>query len=104
MSTGAEALAHFVCNGTHVGAGSDAGTKARAVGIDREDGEFLDFDLHGLEHYLFLFSCQLVGGDAVDFFGRERRRDLLDQAEESGGEILEVIESGGGGLRVADWV
>src|SRR5580693_4986622 len=85
MSTCTEELAHFVGHRTHVGAGGYAGAEAGAVAFDGEDNEFLNFDLDRLENYLFLFSCQLVGRDAVDFLGGEWWRDLLDYAQEPGG-------------------
>ena len=80
-------------HGTHVGSRGYAGAEAGAVGFDGEDVEFLDLDLDWLQDYLFLFSCQFVGRDAVDFFGGEWRRDLLDYAEKSGGELLELIQA-----------
>jgi len=88
MGSAAEALAHFVCDGTHVGTGSDAGAKLGAVGFDGADHEFLDFDFHCVQDDLLLFSRQLVSGDAMDFFGGERRRDLLDDADELRREFL----------------
>ncbi len=39
-----------------------------------------------------MFSGELVGGDAVDFFGGERWRELFDEAEESGAELLELLQ------------
>ncbi len=95
MGSGAETLAHFVSDGTHVGSRSHAGAEAGAVGFDGEDDEFLDLDLNRLQDYLLLFSRQLVGRDAVDFLGRERRRDLLDEALECGSELLDGREGEG---------
>jgi hypothetical protein len=52
-----------VGDGTHVGSRGYAGAEVGAVALDSSDYEFLDLDVH-----------RLVGGDAVDFLGRERRR------------------------------
>ena len=49
MRAAAEALAHFVGDGAHVGSGGDAGAKVGAVAIDSDDFEFLDLDLHRLQ-------------------------------------------------------
>jgi len=91
MGPAAEALAHFVGDGAHVGSRGYACAKAGAAAFDREDEEFFDFDLHCFQHYLLLFSCQLVGGDALNFFGGERWRDLLDNAEKFGAERLQFV-------------
>jgi len=92
MGSAAEELAHFVGDGAHVGSGGDAGAEAGAVGVDGKDDEFFDLDLDRLEDYLFIFSCQLVGGDAVDFLGGEWRWSLLNEAVEFGGELLESVQ------------
>ena len=75
MSSAAQALAHFVGYGTHVGAAGYAGAEAGAVGFDRKNFEFFDLDLHRFESYFLLFSGKLIGGNALDFLGREWRRD-----------------------------
>ena len=89
MGSAAKTLTHFVGDGTHVGSRGHAGTEVGAVRLDGRDGEFLYLDFGGLQDNLFLFSCQLVGGDAVDFFGGEWWRDLLDEAPEPRSEILQ---------------
>ena len=66
MGSASEQLAHVVGNRSHVGAGTDASAKADAVGVDGNNFEFLDFDLHRLEANLFLFASEFVGGNAFD--------------------------------------
>jgi len=93
MGSAAEALAHFMGDGAHVGSRGDAGAEVGAIGFDRGDGEVLDLDMNRLEDDLFLFSSQFVRGDAVDFLGGKGRRDLVDEAVEFGSEFLEIIQS-----------
>ena len=102
VGSGALKLAHFVGYGTHVGSRGHAGAEPGAVALDCQDDEFFDLDLHRLQDYLFLFSGQFVGRDAVDFLGRERWRDLLDQALKSGGQFVELLQAGISGLRFAE--
>src|ERR1022692_2001316 len=92
MRAAAETLAHLVGDGTHVGSGGHTGAESGAVALDCGDDEFLDLDLNRLQDYLLLFARQFVGGDAVDFLGRERGRDLLDQADEFGGKLLNSVQ------------
>jgi len=101
MGAEAETLAHFVRDRAHVGSGGDAGAEVGTVGLDGGDGEFLDLDLNRLQNDFLPLARQLVGGDAIDFLGRERRRDLLDEAEECGGEGLQLFEAGVGGADLA---
>ncbi len=82
MGSAAELLAHIVGDGTHVGAGGDAGAEGGAIGLKCEDRKFLYLDLNRFQDYFLLLSGQLVGRDAVDFLGGEWGRDLLDQALE----------------------
>ena len=56
MGSAAEALAHFVSDGTHVGSGGDAGAEVGAAGIDGGNVEFFDIDFHGLKDDFFLFA------------------------------------------------
>ncbi len=102
MGSAAEALAYFVGDGAHISSGGDAGAEAGAIGVNRGDEEFFYFYLHRLQHYFFLFASEFVGGDAANFFGREGRRDLLDDAEESGGELLELLKVKVDGTNFAD--
>src|ERR1700691_284093 len=98
MGSAAEALTHLVGDGAHVGSRGDAGAEVGEVGFDCGDGQFFYVNLNGLENNLFLFSRQLVGGDAVNFLGGEWWRDLLDQAAKFGGEGLEIVQSGADGV------
>ncbi len=93
MGAGAQALTHFVGDRTHVGSRGYAGAEMGAVALDCENGEFFDLDLDRLQDYLFLFSCQFVGGDAVDLLGGEWRRNLLDHAVKSGSEFLDGLKA-----------
>ena len=56
VGTTGQGLTHFVGDGSHVGSGGDARAEAGAVGIDGEDGELLDLDLHGFEDNFFLLA------------------------------------------------
>ncbi len=94
MRTGAETLAHFVCDATHVSSRGYACAKACAAALHREDDEFFDLNLYRIEHNVLLSARQLVGWDAIDLLSGERGRHLLDEAEELGGEFLKIIESG----------
>lgn len=85
MRSAADALAHFMGDGAHVGSGGDAGAEVGAVILDFRDCEFFYFDLNGLQHDFFLFAGEFVGGDAMDFFRGEWWRGLQDCAEEFGG-------------------
>lgn len=102
MGAAAEALAHLMGDGAHVGPGGDAGAEVRAVGVGGCDGKFFYLHLNRLQNHFFLFARKFVGRDAVDFFGGERRGDLVDEAEESGGKFLQVLERMGDGARVGD--
>ena len=77
VGSAAEALAHFVSDGAHVGSRGYAGAEVGAVGLDGGDVEFFDLDLNRLQDDFFFLSRQFVGGDAVDFLGGEWWRDLL---------------------------
>ena len=48
MGAAGQFPAHVVSDGAHVGSGGDAGAETDAVGVDCEDFEFLDLDLHRL--------------------------------------------------------
>ena len=98
MGSAAEALAHLVGNGTHVGSGGNAGAEVGAISFEGGDGEFFDFDLNWREHDFLLSSRQLVSRNSFYFFGGEWRRGLLDDAEKFGGEFLEDIQS-----EIEDW-
>ena len=100
MSSAAETLAHFVSDGAHISSRRHAGVKMGAVSLDGGDGEFLDFDLNRFEDYRFFFAREFVGGYSMNFLRREWRRNLLDVAEEFGGELLKTVQarSGGGNL------
>src|SRR5271155_406623 len=87
-------LAHFVRYRTHVGSRSHAGLERGSVAFDSEDGEFPDLHLYRLQDNLFLFSGQLVSGHTVNFLGGKRRWNLLDEAEESGCEFLDLLQTG----------
>ncbi len=60
------------------------GAEVGTVGFDCGYGELLDLDLNRLKNDLLLFSRQFVRGNAVDFLGGKRRRDLGNEAVEFG--------------------
>ena len=68
VSSAAEALAHFVGYGAHIGSGGYAGAEGGAVGVDGGDGEFLNFDVYRFQNYFLLLAGEFIGGDAFDFF------------------------------------
>ena len=92
MGSAAKLLAEVVGDGTHVGSGGDAGAEAGAIRVECENGEFFYFYLDRFEDHFLLFAGEFIGGDALDFFGREWGRGLLDYALEFRGEELESFQ------------
>ena len=91
MGSAAEKLAQVVGDRAHVGSGGDAGAETGAVGLYRQNLEFLDLDLHGLQNNLFMFARQLIGRHAFNLLGGEGRRDLFDHPTELGGVGFELF-------------
>ena len=73
MGAALQCLAHFVGDRAHVSAGGYAGAEMGAVGLDGEDFEFFNLDLHRLEDDFFLFAGKFVGRDALNLFCGEKR-------------------------------
>ena len=69
VSSATETLAHVVGHRTHVRARGYTGAEADPVALDRENLEFLDLDLYGMQDYLFMLASQFVGWDAVNLLG-----------------------------------
>ena len=69
MGSAAEKLAEVVGDRAHVGSGGDPGAETGAVGLDRENRKFFDFDLHWCQNNFFMLARQLVGGDAFNLLG-----------------------------------
>src|ERR1700751_5968577 len=91
MGSAAEKLAEVVGDRAHVGSGGDPGAETGAVGLDRENRKFFDFDVPGLQNNFFMFARQLVGRHAFNLLGREGRRDLFDPSAEVGGLGFELF-------------
>src|SRR5579864_2662988 len=62
-----------------------------AGGVDGENLEFLDLDLHRLEYYFLVLSGELVGGHALDFLRGKWRWKLLDDSTELSGYGFKFI-------------
>src|SRR5580704_15149725 len=91
MRAAAQFLTHFMSYGAEVSPRRDAGAEAQAGAVDCKNFQLLDFYLHRLQDYFFLLTRQLVGWDALNFFGRKWRRRLLNHAAKLGGQGFDLI-------------
>ena len=106
MRAAAKLLAHFVGEGADVGAGRAFDDEAGNVAGDFGEAIFEEFDFDGLEFDGLIFASEFVGGAAVNFFGGESGRHLLEDASAVAGKFFKerAIERSGrriGALRLA---
>src|ERR1700679_1780051 len=88
-------------DGANVAAGGDAHGELRMVALATVDDEFVDLHGYRLEHQVLALACRLVGTSAVDLFGGEGGRGLLEFALKAGRACLNFRIRGhaGGGRR-----